>query len=314
MCKGPAPARSPEAQRDLAPLSRSLRAGKCPGGLCPQLGARMLLPPCAAAPPAEKATARQDQTRQSCTGDGARNSRRRSRPKGIIELKAAGDLACRQIVNQFDSCGAAGAATRAAGPGRMWSIRASIYRRASMRRFARPPSRNAARSTISSCKASNSRSGSAAILQWRNWRLANAGREPSLPAAAPQYVPSFPTQLLGVGCERLREWSRSRRARETRPPTIVASTWVTVIACELFWRQLEWVLQRDTLVITDGARPHQHRHRRAASPLLEQRRSLRRPTWIDTYLIDQRRHRGHSRCMCLAPAFRASGRKVDIAP
>jgi len=108
MCKGPAPARSPEAQRDLAPLSRSLRAGKCPGGLCPQLGARMLLPPCAAAPPAEKATARQDQTRQSCTGDGARNSRRRSRPKGIIELKAAGDLASRQIVNQFDSCGAAG--------------------------------------------------------------------------------------------------------------------------------------------------------------------------------------------------------------
>jgi hypothetical protein len=41
---------------------------------------------------------------------------------------------------------------------------------------------------------------------------------------------------------------------------IVASTWVTVIACELFWRQLgngscSETLQ--TLVIADGARPHQ---------------------------------------------------------
>jgi hypothetical protein len=42
------------------------------------------------------------------------------------------------------------------------------------------------------------------------------------------YSLNFPTQLLGVGCERLREWSRSRRARETRPSTIVASTWLTV--------------------------------------------------------------------------------------
>jgi hypothetical protein len=37
------------------------------------------------------------------------------------------------------------------------------------------------------------------------------------------YSLNFPTQLLGVGCERLREWSRSRRARETRPSTIVAT-------------------------------------------------------------------------------------------
>ena len=63
------------------------------------------LPP---SPPAEKATARQDQARQSRTCDRARDSRGCSRPKGIVKLKAAGDLACRQIVNQLDSCGAAG--------------------------------------------------------------------------------------------------------------------------------------------------------------------------------------------------------------
>ena len=43
-------------------------------------------------PPAEKTTARQDQARQSGAGDRARDSRSRSRPKGIVELKAAGDL------------------------------------------------------------------------------------------------------------------------------------------------------------------------------------------------------------------------------
>ena len=72
------------------------------------------------------------------------------------------------------------------------------------------------------------------------------------------YSLAFPTQLLGVGCERLREWSRSRRgARETRPSTIVASTWVTVIACELFWTQLGMGLaaRHCTLVIANGARP-----------------------------------------------------------
>jgi hypothetical protein len=62
----------------------------------------------APSPPAENTSARQDQARQSCTGDGGGDCRRRSRPKGIIELKAAGDLASRQIVNQFDSCGATG--------------------------------------------------------------------------------------------------------------------------------------------------------------------------------------------------------------
>jgi hypothetical protein len=82
------------------------------------------------------------------------------------------------------------------------------------------------------------------------------------------YSLNFPTQLLGVGCKRLREWLRSRRARGTQPSTIVASTWVTVIACELFWTSLRMGLaaRHCTLVITDGARPHRHRHRRAASP------------------------------------------------
>jgi hypothetical protein len=43
---------------------------------------------------------------------------------------------------------------------------------------------------------------------------------------------------------------------------------LTVIACELFWTSLRMGLAARPciLVITDGARPHQHRHRRAASP------------------------------------------------
>jgi hypothetical protein len=54
-------------------------------------------------PPAEKATARQDQARQSSTGDGAGDIHRGC-SKGIIELEATGDLTCYQIENQFDIC------------------------------------------------------------------------------------------------------------------------------------------------------------------------------------------------------------------
>jgi hypothetical protein len=106
---------------------------------------------------------------------------------------------------------------------------------------------------------------------------------------------------------------RSRRARETRPSTIVrehvGNRHRLRVVLDAAW-EMGLAARHCTLVIADGARPHQQpRHRRAASPSLEQRRSLRRPTWVDTYLLDRRRHRGHSRCMCLAPAFRASRRR-----
>ena len=58
------------------------------------------------APPPQKASACQHQARQSgaCngTGDGSRRC-----PKGIVELKATGHLASRQMENQLDICGAA---------------------------------------------------------------------------------------------------------------------------------------------------------------------------------------------------------------
>src|ERR1700680_1596725 len=82
------------------------------------------------------------------------------------------------------------------------------------------------------CFASRTQQGSSGALT--RHRLLRGGA----PFPVRLYSLNFPTQLLGVGCERLREWSRSRRARETRPSTIVASTWVTVIACELFSTQL----------------------------------------------------------------------------
>jgi hypothetical protein len=56
-------------------------------------------------PPAEKATAREQQAGQASAGDGHWNGRRC--PKGIVELKTTGHLACRQIENQFDICEAA---------------------------------------------------------------------------------------------------------------------------------------------------------------------------------------------------------------
>jgi hypothetical protein len=71
------------------------------------------------------------------------------------------------------------------------------------------------------CFASRTQQGSSSALT--RHRLLHGGR-PFRLVCTPL---SFQRSYSGVGCECLREWSRSRGARETRPSTIVASTWAS---------------------------------------------------------------------------------------
>jgi hypothetical protein len=75
------------------------------------------------------------------------------------------------------------------------------------------------------CFASRTQQGSSSALT--RHRLLHGGR-PFRLVCTPL---TFQRSYSGVGCECLREWSRSRGARETRPSTIVASTWANPPIC-----------------------------------------------------------------------------------